>query len=70
MAEAALQTIPRIDPDDLYAAMQRGDHILIVDVRKPESYRERHIAGARHIPGRQLLERLDELPREKTMVFY
>jgi sulfur-carrier protein adenylyltransferase/sulfurtransferase len=43
---------------------------VIVDVREVHEWRAGHIEGARHIPLGELANRLDELPREATIVLY
>jgi len=43
---------------------------FIVDVRSEASYKQGHIKGARLIPTNQVLERADELPRDKLIVTY
>jgi len=43
-----------IDPWDLNEALERGDRILLVDTRSPESYERSHIPGAVNIPHRTM----------------
>jgi rhodanese-related sulfurtransferase len=43
-----------IDPWDLNEALERGDNILLVDTRTPESYGRSHIPGAINIPHRTM----------------
>ncbi|MGH2500795.1 MAG: rhodanese-like domain-containing protein [Candidatus Limnocylindria bacterium] len=40
----------------------------LLDVREDEEWAAGHIAGAQHIPLKQLAARLDELPRERDIV--
>lgn len=42
-----------------------GAHIL--DVREPEEVEQARIDGAQHIPLGSLVERLDEVPRDRTV---
>ncbi len=55
--------------DDL-KSMSRKEKILLIDVRPEEEYRAGHIPNAVSIPLAQLKKRLDELPRNKTIVAY
>ena len=43
-----------IDPWDLNEALGRGDQIVVVDTRTPESYERSHIPGAINIPHRTM----------------
>ncbi len=43
---------------------------LFVDVRKPEAYEQSHIPGAISIPIKEILRRVGELPRGRTIVLY
>lgn len=64
--------IPEITPTDLAARVERGESLVLVDVR--EAF-EREIAdlpdwGQLRIPVREVFERLGEIDTEKTVVFY
>lgn len=48
--------------------LARGE-VALVDVREPWELEQAHIAGALAIPLGELPARLDELPREKPLVF-
>jgi hydroxyacylglutathione hydrolase len=56
-----------IDPDDLADRMGAGDGIVVLDVRDEDEYAEAHIPGSLNIPYGYLLERLDELPSDRTI---
>ena len=43
-------------------------HALLVDVREPEEFASRHIAGAINLPLSQMRQRLSELPRDREIV--
>ena len=43
---------------------------LLVDVRSPSEFAERHIPGSRNVPVEHLKERLGELPRDRALVVY
>jgi len=46
-----------------------GD-VVLVDVRDEEAFRREHILGAANIPAGQLVKRLADLPRDRTIVTY
>ena len=54
---------PMLDIDALRQRLDRGDDLLVVDVRSAEEFDGElgHIHGARNIPVEQLLGRIDEL---------
>jgi adenylyltransferase/sulfurtransferase len=43
-------------------------HTVIIDVREPYELEICHVAGAEHIPMRQIPERADSLPRDKHLM--
>lgn len=43
---------------------------VLIDVREPEEWAEGHVAGAVHIPLGELGLRLDELPRDRDLLFF
>lgn len=57
-----------IDPKELW---EQKDNVVIVDVRRPDEY----TAELGHVPGAELMvldsipHRLQELPKDKTVVF-
>lgn len=51
------------------AAVDSGRAIL-VDTRKLASWEHGHIAGALHLPATAIDDRLDELPRDRTLIVY
>ncbi|WP_456411994.1 rhodanese-like domain-containing protein [Thiolapillus sp.] len=57
-----------ITPEQL-VSIDRKD-IVFVDARKPERFEAGHIPGAMNIEWRQILERQDEIPRDKSVVLY
>lgn len=52
------------------AADVAADRAVILDVRPAVEYEEGHIPGAISIPPEELSARLDELPRDRTIVAY
>lgn len=47
-----------------------NENMLILDVRGQEEYKSLHIPGALHIPMGFILDRLDEIPREKPIAIH
>lgn len=54
---------------ELARDLAEGD-VVLLDVRPPEEFAAGHIPGAISIPPDQLPARVDELPRDKTIVAY
>jgi hypothetical protein len=61
--------VPRVSPAEA-RSQQQSDSGLLIDVREAEFYQESHAAGARSLPEDELLARIDELPTDKTLIFY
>jgi ArsR family transcriptional regulator len=61
--------VRRITTAELRDALERGTAV-VVDVRTVEAYKVGHIKGALNIPETEIVKRKDELPRDKTIVFY
>lgn len=59
----------RITPVELKQALAKGTAI-VVDVRAEGSYKAGHVQGALWIPESKIVERMGELPRNKTIVTY
>jgi len=45
-------------------------NIVLVDVRDEEAFRKEHILGATNIPASELVKRLADLPKDRTIVTY
>ena len=59
-----------ISPQELHEQLGTPQAPVVIDVRGDEEYAAGHIPGARHIPGDGLSQRLDEIPRDRTVVAY
>src|SRR5215217_3014851 len=59
----------RITADELDTMVKNGQAI-VVDVRNQASYDLGHIPGAKLIPAGEILNHLNELPRDKMIVTY
>lgn len=46
------------------------DSIYIVDVRPADNYKEGHIPSAKSFPSSEVMSRLDELPKDKSLILY
>ena len=59
----------RVTTAELEAMLKNGEAI-VVDVRNQDSYNMGHIPGARLIPAGEILNHVNELPRDKKIVTY
>jgi 3-mercaptopyruvate sulfurtransferase SseA len=53
-----------------FEELRRKGGAFIVDVRNQAAYDQGHIPGAKLIPSAEILNHLNELPRDKTIVTY
>jgi rhodanese-related sulfurtransferase/DNA-binding transcriptional ArsR family regulator len=62
----------RLEPMRVDELRQRleTEQVVVLDVRPRIEYQAGHIPGARSIPIDELAQRLDELPRDQTVVAY
>ena len=49
--------------------MHGDDGVVFVDVRRPDEYAEGHVKDALYIPVDDVLARIDELPKDKKLLF-
>jgi len=64
-----LESIPEIDIETLEA--RRGaPSSLVLDVRHGEEFREGHVPGALNIAHTRLVDHLNELPRDRTLLVH
>ena len=61
--------VRRITPAELEKLINQGK-AFVVDVRNQDSYDLGHIPGSRLIPAGEVINHLNELPRDKTIVTY
>ncbi len=57
-----------IDADEA-AEMYGDDDVVFIDVRRPDEYATGHITNALFIPVDDVLERFEELPKDKKLLF-
>lgn len=60
--------VPEVDPEEARSLLEDGAQLL--DVRRPEEFREAHIAGTQFITLSELTRRFAELDRERKLVVY
>jgi rhodanese-related sulfurtransferase/glyoxylase-like metal-dependent hydrolase (beta-lactamase superfamily II) len=61
-------TIELIDPEQLAGRLDAdGEPPVVLDVRDPDEFAEGHIPGSLHVPYEELADRLDEVPRDRTV---
>jgi len=53
-----------------FEELRRQNDAFIVDVRTQAAYDQGHIPGAKLMPSAQILNHINELPRDKTIVTY
>src|SRR5580692_342202 len=57
-----------VEPDEIKARRARGEDVFLLDVREPDEVEEWAYPIGVNIPLGQLGQRLDELPRDRTIV--
>ena len=61
--------VPRTKPEDVLQGFEAHAY-TIIDVRDVDSYKERHIPGALHIPLAYIAGEVPYLPKDKPIVTY
>jgi hypothetical protein len=61
---------PRVDIDELQAAIDRGATMLLIDVREDYEVDSGSMPGSIHIPLGQLEDRMSDIPRDVRLVFF
>ncbi len=61
-----------IDPQTFQKKLKENDQTLLLDVRTPEEYQEKHIPGAINIniQDPDFQDKIDELPDDKEYLVY
>jgi 3-mercaptopyruvate sulfurtransferase SseA len=59
----------RVTTEELDTLIKKGEAFL-VDVRNQDSYDLGHIPGSRLIPAGEILDHVNELPRDKIIITY
>jgi rhodanese-related sulfurtransferase len=55
--------------DELKARLDKGEKVLVIDVRSDEEVKNGSIPGAIHIPMDQLEARMKDIPKDVELVF-
>jgi hypothetical protein len=71
-AFSATDVIPRITVQELKAKIDKGEDVVIIDVRAGREYEDSKIKikGAIRIPIVKLEDRISELPRDREIITY
>ena len=59
----------RISAEEVHKLWEKNE-VLIIDTRPESAYKQEHIKGSISMPTGTVLQRIDELPREKMIVAY
>jgi sulfur-carrier protein adenylyltransferase/sulfurtransferase len=59
-----------ITAKELAERIERGDALLLLDVREPQEWSTGHLDNAQHIPMRQVPAQIDSLPRDAEIIVY
>lgn len=62
--------IPEILPQDLKTRLDKGDAVVLLDVREPEEVEIVQLPGAVHIPMGDIAGRVHELDPDKEIIVY
>jgi rhodanese-related sulfurtransferase len=55
--------------DELRAKLDKGEKVLVIDVRTDDEVKSGSIPGAIHIPMEQLEARMKDVPKDVQLVF-
>jgi phage shock protein E len=61
-------SVPKLTAAELNEKLKFGKHPLVLDVRRPDEFRQAHISGAKLIPLNELRRHIKELPRGREIV--
>jgi rhodanese-related sulfurtransferase len=62
-------TAKETKPDELKAKLDKGEKVIVIDVRSDEEIASGSIPGAIHIPMGQLEGRMKDIPKDVQLVF-
>lgn len=57
-----------ISKQEVQQLLEKGDKVILVDVRSKEEYDEKHIPKAINIPLDELAEQIDELAKHELVI--
>jgi len=61
--------VKNISPQELQALLDAGEPLTVIDVREDWELEQAALPFAQHIPMNDVPDRLDEIPKEGTVVF-
>jgi rhodanese-related sulfurtransferase len=67
---AATSVTPMSQEQLLEHQAKHPQHLVVLDVRSPEEFKEGHVPGAVNVPYDQIATRLSEVPKDKDVVLY
>jgi len=67
---ASASEVPRITAEELKKLLDAGEEIIVADTRAKTSFDYQHLAGAISVPENEVNSHLNELPKNKDIVFY
>ncbi len=59
-----------MSPAEIQLKLENKEDILLLDIREPDEIAICQIENSMHIPMMQILNRLDDLPKDKPIVLY
>ena len=60
----------RVDSNEAKSMLDSDpDNTVMVDVRRDDEWVEGHVPGSIHVPVDDLMDRIDEVPKGKTLLF-
>ncbi len=62
-----LGSYPAVGFGELAAHVAESGMPVVLDVRRDEEHRDAHVEGATHIPLHELLQRVDEVPKDRAV---
>lgn len=69
VAQAPAEEAKRVTVDEVRKMLDAGKAV-IYDTRAKEAYEQEHIKGSLSMPFGEVANRVGELPKDKTIVFY
>jgi rhodanese-related sulfurtransferase len=67
----ARKRVKEVSPKDVRKMQERGDNVVLLDVREPQEWNLGHLPRAIHIPRGQLETAIEgRVPREQKVVIY
>ncbi len=70
IASDSASIFERVSPSEFVQTLQDDPQVMLIDVRTPAEYAGGHIANSVNINVEEIASRLDEIPRDKTIVVY